>query len=60
MPKPHTPLQWCAQDPEAEIVRKQRVLRKTVREPGLRLKHHHSGISFVEGCSPAAIAAWPT
>ena len=49
VPKPHTPLQWCAQDPEAEIVRKQAVLRKTVREPGLRLKHHHHGISFVEG-----------
>src|SRR5262245_24922928 len=49
VPKPHTPLQWCAQDVEAEIRRKQGILRRTVREPGLRLKHHHSGISFVEG-----------
>ncbi len=49
VPKPHTPLQWCAQDPEDEIRRKQGVLRATVREAGLRLKHHHSGISFVEG-----------
>jgi radical SAM family uncharacterized protein/radical SAM-linked protein len=49
VPKPHTPLQWCAQDPEAEIRRKQQILRHTTREPGLRLKHHHSGISFVEG-----------
>src|SRR5262245_39920028 len=49
VPKPHTPLQWCAQDVEVEIRRKQGILRATVREPGLRLKHHHSGISFVEG-----------
>jgi radical SAM family uncharacterized protein len=65
VPKPHTPLQWCAQDPEAEIRRKQAILRATLggggpggpggygrrrgRDPGLRLKHHHSGISFIEG-----------
>jgi radical SAM family uncharacterized protein len=70
VPKPHTPLQWCAQDPEAEIRRKQAVMRATLdgpdrggptgepsgqrqrrerRDPGLRLKHHHSGISFIEG-----------
>ena len=49
VPKPHTPLQWCAQDLEPEIRRKQAVLRATVNEPGLRLKHHHAGISFVEG-----------
>ncbi|MGE3547927.1 MAG: TIGR03960 family B12-binding radical SAM protein, partial [Kofleriaceae bacterium] len=49
VPKPHTPLQWCAQDHEPEIRRKQAILRGTVREQGLRLKHHHSGISFVEG-----------
>ncbi len=59
VPKPHTPLQWCAQDPEDEIRRKQAILRATLdggpghgrrrRDPGLRLKHHHSGISFVEG-----------
>jgi radical SAM family uncharacterized protein/radical SAM-linked protein len=49
VPKPHTPLQWAAQDSEAEIRRKQAILRATARQPGLRLKHHHSGISFVEG-----------
>ncbi|HWO24544.1 MAG TPA: TIGR03960 family B12-binding radical SAM protein, partial [Kofleriaceae bacterium] len=63
VPKPHTPLQWCAQDPEVEIRRKQAILRATLdapgagrrhgrgrgRDPGLRLKHHHSGISFIEG-----------
>jgi radical SAM family uncharacterized protein/radical SAM-linked protein len=55
VPKPHTPLQWCAQDPEPEIRRKQAILRHTAgprggrRDHGLRLKHHHSGISFIEG-----------
>ncbi|MEO6772964.1 MAG: TIGR03960 family B12-binding radical SAM protein [Kofleriaceae bacterium] len=50
VPKPHTPLQWAAQDPFAEIERKQAILRHTARaDRSLRLKHHHSGISFVEG-----------
>ncbi|MBZ0234604.1 MAG: TIGR03960 family B12-binding radical SAM protein, partial [Deltaproteobacteria bacterium] len=49
VPKPHTPLQWCAQDPLGEIQRKQRLLRATVRERNLRLKYHDSGISWVEG-----------
>jgi len=49
VPKPHTPLQWAAQDPEEEIRRKQGILRQTNRDRGVRLKHHHSGISFVEG-----------
>jgi radical SAM superfamily enzyme YgiQ (UPF0313 family) len=49
VPKPHTPLQWCAQDSEHEIRRKQQILRATAFEPGLKLRHHHSGISFVEG-----------
>ncbi|HEY1550385.1 MAG TPA: TIGR03960 family B12-binding radical SAM protein [Kofleriaceae bacterium] len=50
VPKPHTPLQWAAQDPIGEIDRKQRILRHTARsDRSLRLKHHHSGISLVEG-----------
>jgi len=50
VPKPHTPLQWAAQDSFAEIERKQSILRHTARaDRSLRLKHHHSGISFVEG-----------
>jgi radical SAM-linked protein len=50
VPKPHTPLQWAAQDSFAEIERKQSMLRYTARaDRSLRLKHHHSGISFVEG-----------
>ncbi|HVK73618.1 MAG TPA: TIGR03960 family B12-binding radical SAM protein [Kofleriaceae bacterium] len=49
VPKPHTPLQWCAQDAHDEIVRKQRLLRQTVRDGKLRLKYHDSGISWIEG-----------
>jgi len=60
VPKPHTPFQWCAQDHEPEIRRKQRLLRDTAStrpdrigraqlEPGLKLRYHHAGISFVEG-----------
>jgi len=50
VPKPHTPLQWAAQDSFAEIERKQQILRQTARtDRSLRLKHHHSGISFIEG-----------
>jgi radical SAM family uncharacterized protein/radical SAM-linked protein len=49
VPKPHTPFQWCAQDAEAEIQRKQELLRATVRQRQLRLKYHDRGISLVEG-----------
>ncbi|HSD89837.1 MAG TPA: TIGR03960 family B12-binding radical SAM protein, partial [Kofleriaceae bacterium] len=50
VPKPHTPFQWCAQDSLAEIQRKQQILRHTAgRDMGLRLKHHDSGVSFIEG-----------
>lgn len=49
VPKPHTPFQWCAQDPADEIERKQRLLRGRIRERGLRLKVHDASGSFVEG-----------
>jgi radical SAM family uncharacterized protein/radical SAM-linked protein len=50
VPKPHTPFQWCAQDSLGEIKRKQAILRHTAgREKGMRLKHHDSGVSFIEG-----------
>ena len=49
VPKPHTPFQWCAQDSLDEIQRKQRILRATRSDRGLRLKYHDAGISFVEG-----------
>jgi radical SAM family uncharacterized protein/radical SAM-linked protein len=50
VPKPHTPFQWCAQDPLDEIFRKQRLLRdmaRTVR--GLKLKTHEARTTVLEG-----------
>ena len=49
VPKPHTPFQWCAQDSTDEIIRKQTILRQSVRERGLKLKVHDCGVSTVEG-----------
>jgi len=49
VPKPHTPLQWCAQDSFDEIRRKQQLLRASVRDRQLRLKYHHGGVSWIEG-----------
>src|SRR5690606_26466212 len=49
VPKPHTPFQWCAQDSEPEIDRKQGLLRSSLTQRQVRLKYHDRGISFVEG-----------
>jgi radical SAM family uncharacterized protein/radical SAM-linked protein len=50
VPKPHTPFQWCAMDPLAEIERKQQLLRDNVRRVrGLGLKLHDAPTSVLEG-----------
>jgi radical SAM family uncharacterized protein/radical SAM-linked protein len=49
VPKPHTPFQWCAMDPMAELQRKQRLLRELAREERVELKYHDVGTSYVEG-----------
>ncbi|MCA9554856.1 MAG: TIGR03960 family B12-binding radical SAM protein [Myxococcales bacterium] len=49
VPKPHTPFQWCAMDPYEEILRKQAILREEVRRTGVKLKHHDSRGSWLEG-----------
>jgi radical SAM family uncharacterized protein/radical SAM-linked protein len=50
VPKPHTPFQWCAMDTLAEIERKQRLLRETVRQVrGLNLRLHDAPTSVLEG-----------
>src|SRR5690606_7774341 len=49
-PKPHTPFQWCAQDPLHEVERKQRLLREAARSAkGVSLKVHDSTTSVLEG-----------
>jgi radical SAM family uncharacterized protein/radical SAM-linked protein len=49
VPKPHTPFQWCAMDPYEEILRKQALLRDEARRTGIKLKHHDSRGSWLEG-----------
>ncbi|HLV64493.1 MAG TPA: TIGR03960 family B12-binding radical SAM protein [Polyangiaceae bacterium] len=50
VPKPHTPFQWCAQDPLHEVERKQRLLREAARSAkGVSLKVHDSTTSVLEG-----------
>jgi radical SAM family uncharacterized protein/radical SAM-linked protein len=49
VPKPHTPFQWCAMDPIAELTRKQRLLKDVARQERVELKYHDAGISHVEG-----------
>jgi radical SAM-linked protein len=70
VPKPHTPFQWCAQDPIEEIARKQALLRGWLRERRgggtLKLKVHDRGVSYLEGVlargdrrlGPAIEEAW--
>ena len=66
VPKPHTPFQWCAQNSDADIERKQKILRKTVTERGIKLKMHDRGTSLVEGVfsrgdrrlGPVLLEAW--
>ncbi|HKY35944.1 MAG TPA: TIGR03960 family B12-binding radical SAM protein [Polyangiaceae bacterium] len=50
VPKPHTPLQWCAQDSLAQTQRKQQMLRHAVKQVrGLELRTHDSETSILEG-----------
>jgi len=50
VPKPHTPFQWCAQDSQDEVFRKQDLLREAAgRVKGLKLRMHESTASVLEG-----------
>jgi radical SAM-linked protein len=50
VPKPHTPFQWCAMDTQAEIRRKQQLLKESVSSArGVTLRTHHSVTSVLEG-----------
>lgn len=49
VPKPHTPFQWCAQDTPEEIMRKQQILRDTLKGVrGAELHYHPSFLSVLE------------
>ena len=49
VPKPHTPFQWAAMDPIAEIRRKQKLLGEGARRYGVSVKWHDPRISMLEG-----------
>jgi len=50
VPKPHTPFQWCAQDPMEELQRKVALLRSASREVrGLTVRWHDPAATTVEG-----------
>jgi radical SAM family uncharacterized protein/radical SAM-linked protein len=49
VPKPHTPFQWCAMDPQELVRQKQGWLRDETRATGIKLKMHDSEGSWLEG-----------
>ena len=51
VPKPFTAFQWFGQNTREELVRKQYLLKETVREMGrgLSLSYHYSDLSVLEG-----------
>ena len=50
VPKPHTPFQWCAQDPPGEIRRKLQLIKQRVaRDRNLNLRYHDALPGVVEG-----------
>ena len=50
IPKPHTPFQWCAQDPPEEIDRKLGLLKQRVSaDRNLNLRYHDPAPGVVEG-----------
>jgi radical SAM family uncharacterized protein/radical SAM-linked protein len=66
VPKPHTPLQWCAQITPSEIEDKHRYLRRGLQRSGVELRTHNPRSSFLEGVfarggrelGPAVFYAW--
>ncbi len=49
VPKAMTPFQWKAQMPREEVEDCLEYLKVNLRKPGMRLKWHHPGQSFLEG-----------
>jgi radical SAM family uncharacterized protein len=50
VPKPHTPFQWCAQDPPDEIRRKLSMIRHAIKDhSGLKLRTNDPEEGVIEG-----------
>ena len=48
VPKPHTPIQWCAMDTPSSVQRKQAWLEQEARAAGVELRVHDSDTSWLE------------
>jgi radical SAM family uncharacterized protein len=48
VPKPHTPLQWTAQETEAVLTSRHDLLRNSLRHRGIKLSWHEPKVSLLE------------
>ena len=48
VPKPFTPFQWVAQDTPEELVRKQKLLKDSIRTGKIKYNYHDSATSLIE------------
>lgn len=48
VPKPHTPFQWFGQNSRAELIEKQRLLKRLLKIRGVDFTYHEPDLSFLE------------
>ncbi len=48
VPKAHTPFQWEACLSQEELERRQQILKRTLRGPGLVFRYHDAGLTWLE------------
>jgi len=48
VPKPHTPFQWCAQEPEVSLNKKNEILRQIIPKRGVSLSWSDPKVSLLE------------
>ena len=66
IPKASTPFQWCAQTPDEEVKRRQRLLLESVRNRAVRVHYHDAETSLLEAVlsrggrdlAPLILEAW--
>ena len=66
VPKPFTPFQWCVQADGEELIRKQKLLKASIKNKQVDYKWHESPLSILEGvfargdrrCAKVLYTAW--
>ena len=48
IPKPMTPFQWCPQDSREELIRKQKLLKSSLKNKAISYSWHEPDVSYVE------------